>query len=588
MEESCRAKIYSEDYLDYLVEYLPSQGEFAREESTGTDASCYQVASPRFAVLYERGEAYELNELSGVKVIPRCFGLLSSDQILESSGIARVRRQQGLDLLGNGILVGFVDTGIDYSHPAFIGSDGKSRILKIWDQTVETLAEEERSPEILDYGAEYDNAQINEALASNQPLSVVPSKDENGHGTFLAGVACGNIMEEKNFSGVAPLASICMVKCKQAKQNLRDYYFINTSEPCYAENDIMLGIRYLFKQAEIYQMPLVICVGVGTNQGGHVRGGILGEQLEEVADYRGVLGVAAGGNEANASHHYQDDRLRSGESTEVEIRVGENESGFTMELWASATELYSVGLISPGGEYSGKTQARLGEKRRVSFLFEGTVVYIEYLLVSFENGDECIRLRFQNPTSGIWKVRVFNEQGEPRRFDMWLPMKNFVGEQTYFLRPNPDTTLCEPSNNFGIITSSFYDSSNRSVVAEAGRGFTREYVVKPDIVAPGVDVYGTLPFAGNYPVGEEEREARARYGFRTGSSAAAAVTAGAVALLAEWAFVRKNDVSMDTRKAKKYLIRGADRTGITIPSQIWGNGTLDLYGTFDSLRTPVS
>ena len=171
---------------------------------------------------------------------------------------------------------------------------------------------------------------------------------------------------------------------------------------------------------------------------------------------------------------------------------------------------------------------------------------------------------------------------------MWLPMKNFVGEQTYFLRPNPDTTLCEPSNNFGIITSSFYDSSNRSVVAEAGRGFTREYVVKPDIAAPGVDVYGTLPFAGNYPVGEEEREARARYGFRTGSSAAAAVTAGAVALLAEWAFVRKNDVSMDTRKAKKYLIRGADRTGITIPSQIWGNGTLDLYGTFDSLRTPVS
>lgn len=588
MAENCRAEIYSEDYLDYLVEYYPSQRNGNAEEMTADGEACYQLASPRFAVLYERGDAYMLNELSGVKVIPRCFGLLSSDQVLESSGIARVRRQQGLDLLGNGILVGFVDTGIDYSHPAFIGSDGKSRILKIWDQTVETLQEGEHSPEILNYGVEYDIDRINEALASDAPLSVVPSTDENGHGTFLAGVACGNIMEEKNFSGVAPLASICVVKCKQAKQNLRDYYFINTSEPCYAESDIMLGIRYLFKQAEIYQMPLVICVGVGTNQGGHVRGGILGEQLEEITDYRGILGVVAGGNEANASHHYQNDMLNAGESTEVEIRVGENESGFTVELWASATELYSVGLISPGGEYSGKTQARLGEKRRVSFLFEGTVVYIEYLLVSFENGDECIQLRFQNPTPGIWKVRVFNERGNPRRFDMWLPIKNFVGEQTYFLRPNPDTTLCEPGNNFGIITCSFYDSSNRSVVAESSRGFTREYAVKPDIAAPGVNVYGTLPFAGNYPVGEEEREKRARYGFRTGSSGAAAVTAGALALLAEWAFLQGNDVSMDTRKAKKYLIRGADRNGITIPSQIWGNGTLDLYGTFDSLRTPVS
>lgn len=569
MAENCRDKIYSEEYLDYLVEYLPSQGNFETERQPAGEL-CYELASPRFAVTYERGDAYMLNELSDVRVIPRCFGLLASDQVLESSGIAGVRRQQGLELFGNGILIGFVDTGIDYSHPAFIGSDGRTRILKIWDQTIEVPQEGEKPPENLQYGVEYDNERINQALDSEMPLSIVRSIDEEGHGTFLAGVACGNIMEESSFSGVAPLASICVVKCKQAKQNLRDYYFINTSSPCYAESDVMLGIRYLFRQAEIFQMPLVICLGLGSNQGGHVRGGILGEQLQEIGDYRGILAVAAGGNEANASHHYQNDTLNAGESVEVEIRVGENEGGFTAELWTSATELYSVGLISPGGEYSGKTQARLGEKRQVSFLFEETVVYIEYLLVSFENGDECIRLRFEKPVSGIWRVRVFNERGNPRRFDMWLPMKNFIGEETYFLRANPDTTLCEPGNNSGIITTAYYDSSNRSVSVESGRGFTREYALKPDIAAPGADVYGPLPFAGNYPGNSEERENRARYGYRTGSSAAAAVTAGAAALLAEWALVRGNDVSMDTQKAKKYLIRGADRSGITIPSQIWG------------------
>jgi subtilisin family serine protease len=581
MAQDCKSQIYAEEYLDYLVEYFPDNKELSQTEY------CYQLASNRFAVLYEKGESYQQGDGSSVKAIPHCYGLLSSEQVLESAGITKVRRQSGLNLFGQGVLVGFVDTGIDYSHPAFIGSGGKSRIVSIWDQTAEELREGEHTPEGFAYGAEYTQEDIDRALASETPLDIVPSRDEDGHGTFVAGVACGNDMAEQSFSGVAPLSKICVVKCKQAKQNLRDYYFINTSSPCYAENDIMLGIRYLWLQAGKYQMPLVIFLGMGTNQGGHNRGGILGELLADYGDYRGILAVTAGGNEANASHHFQNDTFNNAEDVEVEVKVGANESGFTLELWAAATELYSVGLISPGGEYSGKTSARLGEKRQVSFLFEETVVYIEYLLVSFENGDECIRLRFQKPVEGVWKIRVFNEMSYFRRFDMWLPIRNFIDEETYFLRANPDTTLCDPSNNPDVITSAYYNSANRSVAIESGRGFTREYAIKPDIAAPGVNVYGTLPFAGRYPSGEERNE-RARYGVRTGSSAAAAVTAGAAALLAEWAFIKKNDVAMDTQKAKKYLIRGADRSGITIPSRTWGNGTLDLYNTFDRLRTPQS
>ena len=148
--------------------------------------------------------------------------------------------------------------GIDYSHPAFIGSDGRTRIVSIWDQTVEELRKGDHAPEYFDYGVEYTQEDINRALESDNPLEIVPSRDIEGHGTFLAGVACGNEMEAQGFSGVAPLAGICMVKCKQAKQNLRDYYFINTSEPCYAENDIMLAIRYLAKQASLLKMPLVV------------------------------------------------------------------------------------------------------------------------------------------------------------------------------------------------------------------------------------------------------------------------------------------------------------------------------------------
>ena len=585
MREECRNRVYSEDYLDYLVEYYLE--EITSEEAL-EDESCFLIASNRFAVLYEAGEEYEIGPFSGVKVIPHCYGLLSSAEVLDSAGISEVQRQSGLNLYGQGVLVGFIDTGIDYSHPAFIGSDGGSRILGIWDQTVENPREGDKVPESLYYGVEYTKEDIDRALQSDNPLEVVPSRDEDGHGTFVAGVACGNEMEDAEFSGIAPLASICMVKLKEAKQNLRDYYFINSESPCYAESDIMLAVRYLWLQAQKYQMPLVICLGVGTNQGGHSRGGVLGELLENYGDYRRTIIVTAAGNEANTSHHYQNDLVETGDNVEVELRVGENERGFMVELWTNATELYSVGLISPDGEYSGRTQARLGERREISFLFAGTVVYIEYLLLSYENGDECIRMRFRNPTAGIWKIRVFNEFDRSKRFDMWLPLRNFISDQTYFLRPNPDTTVCDPGNNHGVITTAYYNSATRGISIDSSRGFTREYAIKPDIAAPGVNVFGTLPFTGNYPVNEQERNTRARYDYRTGSSMAAAVTSGAAALLGEWAFVRGNDIAMDTVKAKKYLIRGADREGITIPSRTWGNGTLDLYGTFDRLRPSVS
>lgn len=474
--------------------------------------------------------------------------------------------------------------GIDYSHPAFINGDGTTRIISIWDQTIEEPGENDSAPEGFAYGVEYTRDRINQALGSRNPLEIVPSRDTDGHGTFLAGVACGNRIEEKDFAGIAPLSSICVVKCKQAKRNLRDYYFIDTESPCYAENDIMLGVRYLVMKARRLYMPLVLCIGMGTNQGGHNRGGILGELLQEYGDYRANMVVTAGGNEANAGHHYHNDALEEGGSVEVELQVGENEAGFTLDLWADVTDLYSVGLISPDGEYSGKTQARLGERREINFLFENTVVYIEYLLTSYEGGAECIRLRFRSPAAGIWRVRVFNENAYSTSFDMWLPIQNFIGNGTYFLRPDPDITLCDPSNNIGLITCAFYDSANRSTMIESSRGYTRVGSIKPDIASPGADVYGPLPFLGNYPVNEQERQEYARFSYRSGSSEAAAVTTGSVALLAEWALLRGNDLSLDSTKAKQYLIRGANRQDISTPNRLWGNGTLDLYGVFDSFR----
>ncbi len=413
---------------------------------------------------------------------------------------------------------------------------------------------------------------------------MVPSRDSNGHGTFLAGVAAGNENLENGFTGVAPLAELCIVKCKEAKQNIKDYYRISSDSPCFMETDLMTGVQYLLNVALETRMPVVICLGVGTNQGGHDEGGSLGTLLRNVGDRIGVVVVACGGNEGNTAHHFRSDILEERSETDVELRVGAQEKGFTMELWSDAPGLYSVGLISPSGEYTGKIQARLWERREIRFLFENTVVNIDYLLLARESGDECIRIRFQNPEEGIWRLRVFNDTEFSGRFDLWLPIRDFVGDATYFLEPDPDVTICEPGNNEGVITVSFYNGGNQGTAVDSSRGYTRSGNVKPDLAAPGIEIFGPLPRLGAvYPSTEQERLDTARYGYRSGSSMAAAVTAGACTLMLEWGLIRGNDLTMDSVVIQKYLIRGAERTGRAFPNRQWGYGTLDLYGVYKNI-----
>jgi len=112
---------------------------------------------------------------------------LNSTISLEKSGVSTVQRNPNFSLFGRGILIGFVDTGIDYEHRAFRNSDGTTRIYSIWDQTLEGGA----PPQGFNFGSEYKKHQINIALSAAAPTTIVPTRDDNGHGTMLDGIAAG-------------------------------------------------------------------------------------------------------------------------------------------------------------------------------------------------------------------------------------------------------------------------------------------------------------------------------------------------------------------------------------------------------------
>lgn len=563
-QKICRQRILSEEYRDFIVY---EEGERVRFPVSGGQL-CRQPAGAGYEVVYvEQVLADPLNFGSFTySSIPRCYGLLDMDAA-DQAGITAVQNYPTLELMGENILMGFVDTGIDYTHPVFRRLDGTTRIEAVWDQTVQS--EEAGTGPV--YGTVYTKEEIDRALQEQDPFSVVPSRDDNGHGTYVASLAAGGADEENRFLGAAPESSIAVVRLKEAKQYLRDFYYIPADVPCYQENDIMLGIQFLVKLAREKEMPLILCIALGTSLGGHNGTTPLAVMLEYYANTINIGVVTGAGNEAAMRHHFSGILPDMDSREEVEIRVGSGVSGFVAELWTDIPNIFTVSLISPSGERKERIPVIQGGSTTYRFVFEKTAVTVDYRLLVERNGSQLIFFRFDRPAPGIWKIVAEPVQTAGGEFHIWLPMDEMLDGEVYFLRSDPDVTLTCPGAAGPVITAAFYNGSENSIDINSGRGYTRTENRKPDLAAPGVRVKGAGP-GGRFTV-------------RSGSSAAAAITAGAAALLMEWILYNTGSSGADSLQLRNLLILGAEqRPQETYPNREWGYGKLDLYRTLDRLR----
>ena len=296
MDRNCDAFIRSNNTYDILI---------ARESLEISDdrAECIQNIGEKFVAEYfDRDEVPQLSiRTYGYSIIPKCFGLLDT-LALETTGILQLQNQPALSLRGQGIFIGFVDTGISYELPCFRNADGSTRIRSIWDQSIP--AGEKNTPQGFLYGTEYTQKEINEALEQEHPRELVPVTDEDGHGTMLASIACGSEDLQAGFTGAAPYAELLVVKLKPAKPYLKDFFYIPQEMPAYQENDIMAAVEYLEETARKLGRPLILCLGLGTNNGSHSGGSNLSELLDDIAGRWRRCAVVATGNEANARHHF--------------------------------------------------------------------------------------------------------------------------------------------------------------------------------------------------------------------------------------------------------------------------------------------
>lgn len=574
---SCTNSVASEDFADFIAPYFTTPEEFIR--SQGTD--CVDFVNSTLAVVYVPLSTVTPSTYTSYtySAVPKLYSLLDVTS-MDAAGITPAGELPVLNNQGAGVIVGFVDTGINYTDSLFRNVDGSTRIIGIWDQTnnsdnsnnIENETAKPFSAFSALYGTQYTAEEINLALNSDNPASIVPTRDENGHGTFLASIAAGNRDERAGFSGAAPRASIAMVKLKPAKQYLRDFYLIQDGAEAYQENDIMMGVSYLYFLARKYSMPLVVCIPLGTNMGSHMGMSRLGQYLNQVSLSNGSAVITAAGNETGARHHFRAVMDADTDEVTAELRVGEREVGFSMELWAENMGAYTVGFISPTGEVAREISVPLRGENTVSFLLEQTQITVYTQIADVSAGSQFIFMRFENPMSGIWRILIRNSLDIRETFHIWLPVRGFISDETYFLRPDPDTTITDPGNARYPITVTAYDHTKNSIYIHASRGYSLSGRIKPDLAAPGVNILGAS-------------SSGRRLTRMSGTSVSAAHLAGAAAILLNWGILDGNYPYLNTPVLKSIFVRGAQRNpALTYPNREFGYGMLDLYEAFLRLR----
>ncbi len=544
---------------DYILEYYGNLSEGL----AGFPDVAFQIINQRYAsikITQAQREGFLTISPPPSVTLPLLYGL-NAREALDEAGILLFHTYPYGELRGAGVVVGIIDTGIDYTNSVFQYEDGTTRIQRLWDQSIEG-----NPPRGFNYGTEYTREQINEAIMSPDPYSVVPSRDANGHGTFIAGITAGYDRSGANeYVGGAPDAELYVVKLKPANENLRRYYFINEGAYACQSNDIMLGVRYLIQSIRETAKPMVICLAIGSNDGPHDGTNILESVLSEISPLRGICLVTAAGNESNTGHHYSGTLVAS-PSDSFEVNVAEGERGFELIIWSHNPDKLSISIRSPLGGIIERIPAAPNGIERAKLPLEETIITVIYQYPDPRNGAQEITVRLDRPTNGIWTFTIYGDYIVDGRYDAWLPKEGFLNPATRFLQPDPFVSLTIPATQSEAIIVGAYDNIDKSMFAGSSRGPTRSEVIKPDLIAPGVNI--KVPQVGG------------GYTALTGTGASAAITAASAALLFQWGLIEGNLTFMNTNTIRAILVRGATRQkGIVYPNPVEGYGRLNLLNS---------
>ena len=483
---------------------------------------------------------------------------------IRSSCITAIQ-EAPLSLTGKGVLLSVIDSGIDYMHPDFQNEDGSTRILALWDQTLTPDSSKNfLPPHGYTLGVLFTENQINAAIAAptvQERAAFCPSFDSSGHGTHVTGIAAGNGRVQIANRGVAYEASLLIIKLGAPGP----MGFPSTTQ-------LMQAVDFSVRYAIDHQLPLSINLSFGNTYGSHSGTSLLETYLDSVSDLGRICIVTGSGNEGNNGGH-AGGRILSNTSKSLEFVVGDYERNLSIQIWKNYWDEIRIQLLPPFSQAPiqipdapGSWRFAVGDTELLIYYGEPSPYSLyQELYIDFISSRTYI-------VSGVWTFLLTAQNITDGIYDLWMPAAAIRGNATQFLAPTPETTLTIPSTAAKTISVGAYDSNTNTYAPFSGRGFTwNTNQVKPDIVAPGVDIISCAVGGG--------------YETRSGTSMATPFVSGSCALLMQWGILQGNDSFLYGEKMKAYLIKGARKLPFVekYPDPRVGWGALCVSASIPSL-----
>lgn len=563
----------SPDYFSYLVQY---QGNIVEEISRYSDYHVVVLDNKHAIVSVLRdiiAKGIDINTAPPyfstiVYVQPAEFFTLEQISPIEASRAQFLQLDLPLTLSGKGVNVAIVDSGIDFLSNEFMDANGQTRIECIWDQTISSNQKVENS--MVTFGTIYTKSQIQEAINATKegksPYDIVPSKDEIGHGTNMAGLigATGKISDLK---GVVPDCTFVVVKLL-IDPAFKKWFTVEVPE--FNITSVFAALEFLYRYALTKNKPLVIYLPVGSNLGSHKGNGILEQFVDFICLQSGIVVVTGAGNECVNGGHASGTISSVNNTSSIQLTVSPEQKDLWLEIWVDSPNIMSLDIISPSGENTNILNPVIKTTQYYTFVFEKTTVKVNYYLPEENSGDELIRLRFYALQPGVWKLRLTGNSILDGKYNAWIPQKGIAIGGTRFIPSDIYGTITNPGTSDLVITVAAYNQNNNNIVDYSGTAFLDDPKLQVNIAAGGVNATTVAPDNKTAVV--------------NGTSVSAAIVAGACAMLFQWGIVDGNNPFMYSKTISAYLARGTTkRIGDLYPNPQWGYGMLNIVTMFQNM-----
>ena len=473
--------------------------------------------------------------------------------ITDSAGTDYIYKNPYITTTGKDVLIAIIDSGIDYLHPDFINENNTSKIVSIWDQE----SNKKQPPKGFIFGSEFTREDINTAIMENdKTLSV----DNIGTGTIAAGISSGNGRLNSQYKGVAVDSELVVVKLREYK----DTYIEGRIN--YQKSDFLSAIRYVLDVAKKEDKFLIINFTIGLAAKSIIELTLL-ETFREINE-AGVIFISGAGNEGNTDIHYEGNISANNGFQDIIIQVGQQKN-LDITLTNIGPDKIGASIISPSGELSYQIMYSPDYYvYRGKFNLEDTDYEMRLIYPWLESAHQELTINLFNIKPGIWTLRLIPEFIINGSYDVYLPNKNLISSQTRFSDPASTSTITMYAATEKVITIGAYNDKTDSIWIGSSKGPVKQKGIKPDIVAPGIDIISP------YIDGE--------YNTSTGTGVSSSIVSGVIALIVQ--YIREQNAFykevLYTQQLKTYLMLGATKKDIyEYPNISQGYGILNLKDT---------